>query len=218
MDCSTPGLSVHHQLPELTQTHVHWVGDAMQPSHPLSSPSPLNSIYPSIRVFSNESVLHIRWPRLPWRSNPGPRRTPSLWGMPWVVPQQEGKSLMGLTAGGTSDFPSPGDCMAAVPSIETMHVQRCHLLSVQESQFWQNRIPKMLQIKMGFSSIYRITEFLNWRDLQEEINQKRRQLTVCPLLWELCSTHPQVRWGFVIPLHQWEAEGSGETGNSSKIK
>ena len=40
MDCSTPGLPVHHQFPELTQTHVHWVGDAMQPSHPLSSPSP----------------------------------------------------------------------------------------------------------------------------------------------------------------------------------
>ena len=40
MDCSTPGLPVHHQLPELTQTHVHCVGDAIQPSHPLSSPSP----------------------------------------------------------------------------------------------------------------------------------------------------------------------------------
>ena len=40
MDCSTPGLPVHHQIPEFTQTHVHWVGDAMQPSHPLSSPSP----------------------------------------------------------------------------------------------------------------------------------------------------------------------------------
>ena len=40
MDCSTPGLSVHHQLPQFTQTHVHWVGDAIQPSHPLSSPSP----------------------------------------------------------------------------------------------------------------------------------------------------------------------------------
>ena len=52
-----PGLPVHHQLPELTQTYVHWVGDAIQPSHPLSSPS----IFPSIRVFSNESVLHIRW-------------------------------------------------------------------------------------------------------------------------------------------------------------
>ena len=40
MDCSTLGLPVHHQLPELTQTQVHWVGDAIQPSHPLSSPSP----------------------------------------------------------------------------------------------------------------------------------------------------------------------------------
>ena len=40
MDCSTPGLPVHHQLPEFTQTHAHWVCDAIQPSHPLSSPSP----------------------------------------------------------------------------------------------------------------------------------------------------------------------------------
>ena len=40
MDCSTSGLSVHHQFPELTQTHVHWVGNTIQPSHPLSSPSP----------------------------------------------------------------------------------------------------------------------------------------------------------------------------------
>ena len=40
MDCSTPGFSVHHQLPEFTQIHVHWVGDTIQPSHPLSSPSP----------------------------------------------------------------------------------------------------------------------------------------------------------------------------------
>ena len=41
MDCSMPGLPVHHQLPEVIQTHVHWVRDAIQPSHPLSSPSPL---------------------------------------------------------------------------------------------------------------------------------------------------------------------------------
>ena len=40
MDCSTPGLPVYHQFPEPTQTHVHWVGEAIQPSHPLSSPSP----------------------------------------------------------------------------------------------------------------------------------------------------------------------------------
>ena len=128
MNCSTPGLPVHHRLPESTQTHVHWVSDAIQPSHPLLSPSPpslnlsqhqfssvqllsrvrlfatpwttarqaslsmtnslsppkpmsiesvmpsnhlilsrplllLPSIFPSIRVFSNESALHIRWPK-----------------------------------------------------------------------------------------------------------------------------------------------------------
>ena len=90
-ESSTPGLPVHHQLPELTQTHVHRVSDAIQPSHPLSSPftnsqsllklmsiesvMPSNHlilyhplllpppIFPSIRVFSNKSVLHIRWPK-----------------------------------------------------------------------------------------------------------------------------------------------------------
>ena len=96
MDCSTPGLPVHHQLPEFTQTHVHWVRDAIQPSHPLSFPVAyqalvssiislnllrfmstesvmlpnhfilchplllLPSVFPSIRVFSTESVLCIR--------------------------------------------------------------------------------------------------------------------------------------------------------------
>ena len=63
MDCSTPGLPVHHQLPESTQTHVHWVSDAIQPSHPLLSPFLLPSIIPSIRVSSNESVLCIKWPK-----------------------------------------------------------------------------------------------------------------------------------------------------------
>ena len=63
MDCSMPGLPVLHQLPEFTQTHVHWVGDAIQPSHPLLILLLLPSIFPSIRVFSNESALHIRWPK-----------------------------------------------------------------------------------------------------------------------------------------------------------
>ena len=63
MNRSTPGLLVHHQLPELAQMHVHCVDDAIQPSHPLSSLLLLPSIFPSIRVFSNESVLRIRWPK-----------------------------------------------------------------------------------------------------------------------------------------------------------
>ena len=60
---SMPGLPVYHQPPESTQTHVHRVGDAIQPSHPLSSPLLLPSVFPSIRVFSNESALRIRWPK-----------------------------------------------------------------------------------------------------------------------------------------------------------
>ena len=63
MDCSTPGLPVHHQLQEFTQTHIHRVGDAIQPSHPLSSLLLTSSIFSSIRVFSNESVLRIKWPK-----------------------------------------------------------------------------------------------------------------------------------------------------------
>ena len=63
MDCSTPGFPLLHCLLELAQTHVHRVGDAIQPSHPLSSLLLLPSIFPSIRVFSCESVLCIRWPK-----------------------------------------------------------------------------------------------------------------------------------------------------------
>ena len=62
MDCSTPGFPVHHQLPKLAQTHIHRVGDAIQPSYTLSSPSPPAFNLSQHRVFSNESVLCIRWP------------------------------------------------------------------------------------------------------------------------------------------------------------
>ena len=63
MDCSTPGFPVHNQLPELTQTHVRRVSDAIQPSHPLSSLLLLPSIFPSTRVFSSESVICIWGPK-----------------------------------------------------------------------------------------------------------------------------------------------------------
>ena len=62
MDCSTPGFPVHHQLPKLAQTHVQWVGDAIQPSHPLSFPS-----LPAFNLSQHQClfqwVLHIRWPK-----------------------------------------------------------------------------------------------------------------------------------------------------------
>ena len=79
MNCSTPGLPIHHQIPEFTQTHVHQVSDAIQPSHPRCPLLLLPPIPPSIRVFSNESTLHTKWPKYwsfsfsisPSNENPG---------------------------------------------------------------------------------------------------------------------------------------------------
>ena len=65
VDCIMPDLPVHHQLPEFTQTHVHWVGYAIQAYHPLLL---LPLIFPSMRVFSIESALCIRWPKY-WSFN-----------------------------------------------------------------------------------------------------------------------------------------------------
>ena len=63
MNPSMPGLPVHHHLPEFTQTHVHRVHDAIQPSHPLSALLLLPPNPPSVRVFSSESTLRMRWPK-----------------------------------------------------------------------------------------------------------------------------------------------------------
>ena len=63
MDCSSPSFPVLHHLLELAQTHVYWVSDAIQPSHPLLPPSPLPSIFRRIRVIYSESALRIRWPK-----------------------------------------------------------------------------------------------------------------------------------------------------------
>ena len=63
MDCSMPGFPVLHYLEEFAQPHVHWVNDDIQPSHPLSPLLLLSSVFPSIRVFSSESALDIRWPQ-----------------------------------------------------------------------------------------------------------------------------------------------------------
>ena len=61
-DCSTPGFPVFHHFLEFAQTHIRWVGDAIQPSHPVT-PLLLPSIFPSIRIFSCESAVCIRWPK-----------------------------------------------------------------------------------------------------------------------------------------------------------
>ena len=97
MNRNTPGLPVHHQLPEFTQTHVHRASDAIQPSHPLSSPSLPAPIPPSIRVFSNESTRHMRWPKywnfsfsiIPSKEIPG--WSPSEW-TGWISLQSKGLS------------------------------------------------------------------------------------------------------------------------------
>ena len=65
MNCSTPAFTVLYYLPECAQTHVHWTADAIQPSYPYPYLPllPLPSIFPSIKVFSSESALGIRWPK-----------------------------------------------------------------------------------------------------------------------------------------------------------
>ena len=62
MNCTMPGLPVHHQLPEFTKTHAHQVGDVIQPCHPCPLLI-LPPVPPNIRIFSNESTLHMRWPK-----------------------------------------------------------------------------------------------------------------------------------------------------------
>ena len=79
MNCSTPGLPIHHQLLESTQTHVHCVSDAIQPSHPLSSPSPPALHLSQHQGLFHESALRIRWPKYwsfslnisPFKEHPG---------------------------------------------------------------------------------------------------------------------------------------------------
>ena len=63
MNGSIPGLPVHHQLQEFTQTHARRIGDAIQPSHALLSLILLPSVSPSIRVLSSESTLRMSWPK-----------------------------------------------------------------------------------------------------------------------------------------------------------
>ena len=96
MDCSTPSFPDHHYLLEFPKSHVRWVGDTIQPSHPLSPPLLLLPlIFPSIRVFSNESTLRIRWPKY-WRLNWRPQSISN--------PEEDGMWLWKHGANGSS-FP-----------------------------------------------------------------------------------------------------------------
>ena len=89
MNCSMPGLPVHHQLPEFTRTHIHQVSDGIQPSHALSSPSPPAPNASQHQSLSNESTLHIRWPKY-WSFSfsivaiPTYNRTKRAWGFSFL--------------------------------------------------------------------------------------------------------------------------------------
>ena len=84
MNRSTPGLPVHHQLPELTQTHVHWVNDAIQPSHPLSSPSP-----PAPNLSQHQSLFQWVNPSHEW---------PKYWGFSFSIsPSNEHPRLISFS-------------------------------------------------------------------------------------------------------------------------
>ena len=87
MNCSMSGLPVYHQILEFSQTHVHWVGDAIQPFHPLSTLLP-PSIFPIIRIFSNEWALRIRWPKywsFRFNISPSNEHPGLIFRMDWLV-------------------------------------------------------------------------------------------------------------------------------------
>ena len=97
MDCSTPGFPVLHYLPEFAQIRVHWVGDATQPYHSLLPSSPFASFFPSIKVFSNESPLTIRWPEdwsFRFSSSPPVNIQGSFpWGLTYLISSQSKELL-----------------------------------------------------------------------------------------------------------------------------
>ena len=123
MDCSTSGFPVLHHLPELAQTHIHQVGDAIQPSHPLSSPSPPAFNFPSIRVFSSELALCIRWPKY-WSFNFS------------ISPSNEYQGWYPLGLTGLISLQSKGLSRVYSPQLNTT-VQKHQFFGTQPS-FWSN--------------------------------------------------------------------------------
>ena len=89
MNHSTPGFPIHHRLPEFTETHVHRLCDAIQPSHSLSSPSSPAPNLSQHQLFSNESTLHMRWPK--------------YWSFSFsIIPSKEIPGLISLQSKGLS--------------------------------------------------------------------------------------------------------------------
>ena len=130
MDCSTPGFPVHHQLLELSQTRVHRVGDAIQPSHLFCHSLLLVLIFPSIRVFPSEPVLLIRWPK--------------YWGFSFSIsPSNEYSGLISFTIDwfdflavqGTQEF-SPTPQFKSINSLVLSFLYDLTLTSIHD--YWKN--------------------------------------------------------------------------------
>ena len=107
MDCSTPDFPVLHHLPEFAQTHVHQVGDAIQSFHPLLSLSPPAFSLSSIRVFSNEPVLCIRWPIIGASASVLPMNIQGLFPLTLTV-------LISLQSKGLSSLPQHHNSKASI--------------------------------------------------------------------------------------------------------
>ena len=143
MDCSTPGFPVHHQLLELAQTHTHWVGDASQPSHPLSPASPLALTLFQLRVFSNESALHNRWSK--------------YWSFSFSISTSNESS--GLISFRIDWF----DLLAVQGTLKSLlqhHVQKHQLFGAQPSLWSNSRICTWLLETFPSLSSFRLSVFL----------------------------------------------------------
>ena len=130
MNCSMPGFPVHHQLLEPTQTHLHRIDDAIQPSHPLSSSSPPTFTLSQHQGLFNELVLHIRWPK--------------YWSFSFSIsPSKEYSGLISfrmdwlnlLAVQGTQEF-SPTPQFKSINSLALSFLYSLTLTSIHD--YWKN--------------------------------------------------------------------------------
>ena len=126
MDRSTPGFPVLHYLLQSAQIHVHCISDVIQPSYSLSPPPPrfLPSIFPSIRLFSNESALHKRWPKY-WNfsfSISASSQYPELisFRMDWLDLLAV-QGTLGLKASQFKSINSVAPCLLYGPALTSIH-------------------------------------------------------------------------------------------------
>ena len=141
MDHSTPGLPVHHQLPELAQTHVHRVGDAVQPSHPLSAPSP-----PAFHLSEHQGLF--QWV--------GSFRGPKHWSFSFSISPSKpthdpnlnittGKNTFRASAGGFFTTEQPGK----PDSVTHKHMSKVFLDASVQSQTLSTRLEWVLLLTLG---------------------------------------------------------------------